>query len=263
MTISRDIAPFLPDLRRFSRALSGSQESGDAFVMAALERLVANPARFPRDVSPRAALYRLFLDEWSIARPPEPVPDGDASAFDRNLAALSPETRQAFLLTNMEHFSVAEASTILGLDPPRFHQLLERGSREIAKGLTARILIIEDEPIIAMDLETIVEGLGHKVVGVARAGRQAVALAAERKPELIMADIELADGDSGIEVVNEIVTVESRPVVFITAHPRLYLGSVEHRPEPASILAKPFNPDTVRAAVSKALFFDRRAGPAA
>ena len=114
-----------------------------------------------------------------------------------------------------------------------------------------------------MDLETIVEELGHKVVGVARGGRQAVAVAAERKPELIMADIELANGNSGIEAVNEIMIAGSRPVVFITAHPRLYLSAADSRPEPASILAKPFNADSVKAAVSKALFFDRRAGRAA
>ena len=263
MTISHDIAPFLPDLRRFSRALSGSQESGDAFVMATLQRLLESHARFPRDIPPRTALYRAFLDQWSTQRPPEPAPDGDARAFDRNLAALSPEVRQAFLLTKMEDFSIAEASIIMGLDPAHVRKLLERGARDIAHGLAARILIIEDEPIIAMDLETIVEELGHKVIGVARGGRQAVALAAARKPELIMADIELANGDSGIEAVNEIVTAGSRPVVFITAHPRLYLSAADSRPEPASILAKPFNADSVKAAVSKALFFDRRAGRAA
>ena len=121
----------------------------------------------------------------------------EESAFDRNFAALSPLVRQAFLLTTVEDFSVAEASTIMSLDASRLRALLERGAREIARGLAARILIIEDEPIIAMDLETIVEDLGHKVVGVARAHRQAVALAAEHKPELIMADIQLEDGGSG------------------------------------------------------------------
>ncbi len=263
MPISHDIAPFLPDLRRFSRALTGSQDRGDAYVMATLQRLLENQESFPRDIPPRTALYQVFLDEWSATHLPGSEQTGGASAFDRHLAALSSEVRQAFLLTNVEGFSVAEASTIMGLDSSHVRKLLERGARDIAQGLAAKILIIEDEPIVAMDLETIVEEIGHKVVGVARAGRQAVALAAERKPELIMADIELANGDSGIEAVNEIVSAESRPVVFITAHPRLYLSAAENRPEPASILAKPFNPDSVKAAVSKALFFDRKGRPAA
>ena len=143
------------------------------------------------------------------------------------------------------------------------HTLLERSAHDIAQELATKVLIIEDEPIIAMDLEAIVEDLGHRVVGVARARRQAVALAAERQPELIMADIQLADGSSGLDAVNEILTGASKPVVFITAHPGRYLSALANRPEPAFLLSKPFSPDSVRAAVSQALFFDRRARQAA
>ena len=264
MSIAKDIAPLLPYLRRFSRALNGSRASGDAYLTATLEDLVEKPASFARNLCPRVALYRAYLDTWSRTHADI---SGEAceeeSAFDRNLAALSPKVRAPFLLTTVEDFSVAEASAIMGLDAVRVRALLERGARDLARGLAARILIIEDEPIIAMDLETIVEDLGHKVVGVARARRQAVALAAERKPELIMADIQLEDGASGLEAVNEILTTASKPVVFITAHPEKYLSASLNRPEPASILSKPFSPDSVRAAVCKALFFDRRARQAA
>ena len=264
MSIAKDIAPLLPYLRRFSRALNGSLARGDAYLTATLEDLVENPVSFGRDLCPRVALYKSYLDTWSRTH----VGDASAepceeSAFDRNIAALSPKVRAAFLLTTVEGFPIAEASAIMGLDAARVRALLERGARDIARGLSARILIIEDEPIIAMDLETIVEDLGHKVVGVARARRQAVALAAERKPELIMADIQLEDGASGLEAVNDILTTASKPVVFITAHPGKYLSASTNRPEPASILSKPFSPNSVRAAVSKALFFDRRAQRAA
>ena len=265
MSIAKDIAPLFPYLRRFSRALNGSLARGDAYLTATLEDLVESPASFARDLCPRVALYRSYLDTWSRTHAADASAEAceEESAFDRNLAALSPQVRAAFLLTTVEGFSVAEASAIMGLDALRVRALLERGARDIARGLAARILIIEDEPIIAMDLETIVEDLGHKVVGVARARRQAVALAAERKPELIMADIQLEDGASGLEAVNEILTTASRPVVFITAHPGQYLSASANRPVPASILSKPFSPNSVRAAVSKALFFDRRARQAA
>ena len=264
MSIAKDIAPLLPYLRRFSRALNGSLARGDAYLTATLENLVENPGSFARDLCPRVALYRAYLDTWSQTHLGDASAEAcEESAFDRNLAALSPKVRAAFLLTTVEGFPVAEASAIMGLDAARARALLERGARDIARGLAARILIIEDEPIIAMDLETIVEDLGHKVVGVARARPQAVALAAERKPELIMADIQLEDGASGLEAVNEILTTASKPVVFITAHPGKYLSAAAKRPEPASILSKPFSPDSVRAAVSKALFFDRRAQHAA
>jgi len=182
---------------------------------------------------------------------------------DRKLAALSPQTRQAFLLHTVEGFSVSEVAVIMGLDRPRVNRLLERGAGDIGRELAATVMIIEDEPIIAMDLETIVQDLGHEVVGVVRTRRQAVALAAECEPELIVADIQLADGSSGIEAVNEIVGKRSKPVVFVTAHPAVYLASAKNRPEPVFLLSKPFSPDSVRAAVSQALFFDRRARPAA
>jgi DNA-directed RNA polymerase specialized sigma24 family protein len=264
MSISKDIAPLLPYLRRFSRALNGSQESGDAYLTATLENLLEDSSAFSRELSPQVALYQLFLDVWSTTRLAEPAIDpSTASAFDRKLASLSPRARQAFLLRTVEGFTVSETAAVMRLDSTRVNALLDRGARDIAQELATNVLIIEDEPIVAMDLETIVEGLGHRVVGVARARRQAVALAAERKPELIMADIQLADGSSGMEAVNDILSNSSKPVVFITAHPAQYLSAATSRPEPAFLLSKPFNPDSVRAAVSQALFFDRRAQHAA
>jgi DNA-directed RNA polymerase specialized sigma24 family protein len=259
MPISKNISPLLPYLRRFSRALNGSRESGDAYLKATLEYLVNSPDAFPNDIPPRMALYQVYLDVWSATHVNGLDPDSQTSAFDRNLAGLSPRTRQAFLLKTVEGFSVQEIASILRLDSSRVHKLLERGAHDIAQELATEILIIEDEPIIAMDLETIVEDLGHRVVGVARARDQAVALAAERRPELIMADIQLADGSSGLDAVNDILMFASKPVVFVTAHPGIYLGAAANRPEPAFVLPKPFNPDAVRAAVSQALFFDRRA----
>ncbi len=261
MSISKDIAPLLPCLRRFSRALNGSQRSGDAYLTATVECLLENLELFDRDRAPRLALYKLYLDVWSATHIAAGAGD-ETSPFDRNLAALSPRTRQAFLLKTVEGFTVEEIAAVMGVEASRVSALLERGAQDIAQELATRVLIIEDEPLIAMDLESIVEDLGHQVVGVARAKRQAIALAAERNPELILADIQLADGSSGIDAVNEIVSATSKPVIFITGHPGIYLGS-SRRPEPAFLLQKPFSPETVRAAVSKALFFDRRAHAAA
>ena len=260
MSISKDIKPVLPYLRRFSCALNGSQEAGDAYLTATLEHLLDNLSAFNHEMPTRIALYQLYLDVWSSTHLGETdIHPSDAAAFEHNLAALSPRARQAFLLRTVEGFSVPETAAIMGLDTDRVTRLLERGARDIAQELATKILIIEDEPIIAMDLETIVEDLGHHVVGVARGRRQAVAFAAQWKPELIISDIRLADGSSGIDVVNDIVTSGSKPVIFITAYPAQYLSTIVNRPEPAFILSKPFNPDSVRAAVSRALFFDRRA----
>lgn len=263
MTIAKDIAPLLPDLRRFSRALNGSEAKGDAYVTATLESLLRDRGPFTGRLSPRLALYQLYLGVWSQPLRNRFAGLAELSPFDRNVLALSPQVRPAFLLTTVEGFSKDDAATIMGIDSSRLLALLDAAARGLAHALASSILIIEDEPIVAMDLETIVEDLGHRVVGVASARGQAVALAAERNPQLIMADIQLKDGGSGIETVNEILARASRPVVFITAHPTSYLSALTHRPEPAFLLPKPFRPDSVRAAVSQALFFDRRARAAA
>jgi CheY-like chemotaxis protein len=102
-----------------------------------------------------------------------------------------------------------------------------------------------------------VQELGHDVTGIARTHKEAIALVRMRRPGLVLADIQLADGSSGLEAVNEILTSIDVPVIFITAYPeRLLTGN---KPEPAFLITKPFQPDAVKAAISQALFFDRRA----
>ena len=117
-----------------------------------------------------------------------------------------------------------------------------------------RIMVIEDEAIIAMDISSIVESMGHEVTGVARTRDQAVKLAKQTPPDMILADIQLADKSSGIDAVNDILgQMDEVPVVFITAFPeRLLTGE---RPEPAFLITKPYTEDQVQSAVSQAMFF--------
>jgi DNA-directed RNA polymerase specialized sigma24 family protein len=260
MSMSSEIAPQLPYLRRFARALSGAQASGDAYVVATLESLIEDPSAFPRDMPPRPALYQVFLKLWSSmdvnmkagANPP------DHSAAERNLGALTPRSRQAFLLRTVERFTVSEVANIMSMDEPSVASLLDTATKEIAEQVATDVLIIEDEPIIALDLEAIVGELGHRVVGVARTRKEAVALIRDHRPNLVLADIQLADGSSGLDAVNEILTSIDVSVIFITAYPERFLTG--DRPEPAFLITKPFEPEAVKAAISQALFFDRKAG---
>ncbi len=124
--------------------------------------------------------------------------------------------------------------------------------------ISTSVLIIEDEPIIAVDLETLVTDLGHTVTDVARTHREALAAIAHHEPGLVLADIHLADGSSGLDAVNDILAQCNVPVIFITAYPeRLLTGE---RPEPTFLITKPFRTEVVTAIISQALFFDRRAG---
>jgi len=264
MSLSTRIAPHLPYLRRFSRAVTGSQTSGDAYVAATLEALIADLSIFPEASNDRIALYRLYsaLFSSSAIRVPEPTSTFPwESRAAANLSNLAPRPRQAFLLVAVEGFSHNEAAEILDVSSEEFAELLSQASAEISRQVATDILIIEDEPLIAMDIEQMVEGLGHRVVGIARTHKEAVALYHKTKPRMILADIQLADGSSGIDAVNDILHAHPIPVIFITAFPeRLLTGE---RPEPTFLVTKPFNPDMVRALISQALFFDEGSRAAA
>lgn len=261
MSFSQSIAAYLPNLRRYARALTGSQASGDAYVRATLEAIVENPEQLQRDREPRIALYRLFQTIWASAHVDVPSPAGQISrkegkAQDR-LTKLPPASRQAFLLTAMEGFSTEECASILRMDAKDVSDLVEEAVREIDLQTRTRVLIIEDEPIVAMDLEGIVGDLGHEVTSVARTRTEAIAAAAQANPGLVLADILLADGSSGIDAVHDILKQFEVPVIFITAFPeRLLTGE---RPEPTFLIAKPFEASTVKATISQALFFDEAA----
>jgi CheY-like chemotaxis protein len=258
MSISNSIAPHLPYLRRFARAMSGSQELGDAYVVAALEAIVTDPSVISQDVSPRLALFQSFLKTWQSADIHATGASGEArSAAERHLEALSPAARQAFLLMSVEGFSPADVAIILNTSRDVVSQLVDTIGREIARQVATDILVIEDEPLIAMDLKDVVEKLGHRVTGSARTHREAVAAFSAHRPGLILADIQLADGSSGLNAVNEILSSFDIPVIFITAFPeRLLTGE---RPEPTFLITKPFDPGMVKAVVSQALFFESNA----
>jgi CheY-like chemotaxis protein/DNA-directed RNA polymerase specialized sigma24 family protein len=258
MSVSQSIAPHLPSLRRFARALSGSQESGDAYVVALLEALVDNPSIFPTNINPKVALYQIFLKIWnSVDANAFPNFKSERSESVRGLQTLTPKPRQAFLLLSVEGFDADAIGTILETDPDEVASLIAIADHEIANQLEpADILIIEDEPLTAAHLEELVQSLGHEVTGVARTHRDALKLAHDRKPDLILSDIQLADGSSGVEAVNEILGGLEAPVIFVTGHPEMLLTGA--KPEPTFLIAKPFNAETVKAVIGQALFFEVR-----
>jgi DNA-directed RNA polymerase specialized sigma24 family protein len=259
MTVAELVGPHLPYLRRFSRALSGSQKSGDAYVEALLEAIVVDPSTIAGTSNPRVALYGLLCGLWeSISlnlSGAEPADQWEKAA-QAKLSNIEPRPRQAFLLTAVEGFTPAEAAEILRTDESGLTRLLDEAAREISAMMATDVLIIEDEPLIAMDIEDIVTRLGHSVTGVARTRSEAVKLARKARPGIILADIQLADGSSGIDAVNDLLAGFEAPVIFITAFPeRLLTGD---RPEPTFLITKPFAPEMVKAMISQALFFDSK-----
>jgi len=258
MPKSQLIAQHIPYLRRYARALTGSQNSGDAYVAATLEALVKDLSLLDTNLHPRVALFRLFSNIWNSV-PVNGQSDAmiDLSPADRHLGHITARPRQAFLLVSVEGFSEADAAWILNVDRTILQSLVEQSGRELASQIATDVLIIEDEVLIAMDLESLVQTLGHRVIGVARTRNEAIALAKKERPGLILADIQLADGSSGLEAVNDLLDNFEVPVIFITAYPERFLTG--ERPEPAFLVSKPYQPSTVSALVSQALFFERNA----
>ena len=226
MSLGDQIARNLPYLRRYARALTGSQATGDAFVRATLEAALADSELKESLEGGRVPLYRAFN---------------------------TPLNRQARLLTTLEDFSSEQAAEIMDMSADDIERLAQEAVAEIDRESATSVLIIEDEPLISMQLEDLVTSLGHEVCGTAATRTQAQEVVAEKTPGLVLADIQLADGSSGLDAVDDILAISSVPVIFITAYPeRLLTGD---RPEPTYLVTKPFQEQTVRAAISQALFF--------
>ena len=260
MSVSDRIGIQLPYLRRYARALTGSQSSGDAYVRATLEAALADNALLDEIARGRVELYTAFNRIWSSSHVQTAVGDvaiGDGGLHEQaaheRLASITPTHRQALLLTTVEEFSRADAAAVLDLDIDEVDRCVAQAIREIEGETATDVLIIEDEPLISMQLEGLVTDLGHRVVGTAATRTQALDIFAQHPAGLVLADIQLADGSSGIDAVEDLLKMGDIPVIFITAYPEKLLTG--ERPEPTYLVTKPFQEATVRAAISQALFF--------
>lgn len=211
----------LPYARRYARALAGSQAAGDAMVAGALR---AGLPELPGRLALYAGVTRLAGTE---------APPGRLSALERQL----------LLLTSLEELDVDEAARVVGIERTEAQRLLEQARQNLREATATDVLIIEDEPVIAMDLRMLVQRCGHRVVGVASSETEAVRLANERPTGLILADVNLGRGGDGINAVRRIMQSVKVPVIFVTAYPERLLTAEEV--EPAFIMSKPFDPLTL------------------
>ena len=248
------VAGELPYLRRYARALTGSQSRGDKYTVATLEVMIKDRSDFENDHSVKVNLFKCFHAIWSTSGQLFVDPDDPLRSRAHGLLSkLTANSREALLLRTIEGFSPADIAVIMRTDDEEVRRLINAANRELAQSVQGRVMIIEDEPIIAADLTDIVTSQGHEVTGVARTRDEAVALGERDAPDLILADIQLADNSSGIDAVNDLLQTLDVPVIFITAFPeRLLTGE---RPEPAFLISKPFQQAQVQSAVSQAMFF--------
>lgn len=254
-SLSAEIGRNLPYLRRYGRALTGNQISGDRFAAITLEAILEDLSAMRVMPEPKVALFHAFHRVWSSAGSPLGEPDNGLSARAQgHMLKLTPNSREAMLLNVIEGFTVEQIASIMQIDADEVANFIDVAATEMKASVAGSVLVIEDEAIIALDIVDIVRGIGHRVTGTARTHVEAVALALADHPDLILADIQLADKSSGIHAVNEILAqFPDIPVIFITAFPeRLLTGN---RPEPAFLITKPFTEDQLRSAVGQAMFF--------
>jgi CheY-like chemotaxis protein/DNA-directed RNA polymerase specialized sigma24 family protein len=258
--LASELARQLPFLRRYARALSGDQQVGDVLVRDCLERLVAGSAQLDA-AAVKISLFRLLSQRWSEVAQSASVEGAgntieNARIVAERIARLGDVRRQILLLSTLEGFAPAHVAQILSLPEQQVREEAAAAKQDLRAQPPTRILIIEDEPIIALDVARIVEGSGHGVTGIATTHKEAVELAHAEQPGLVLADIQLSDDSSGIEAVKEILSHYQVPVIFITAFPdRLLTGE---RPEPAFLITKPFDPEILNVAVSQALAAAKR-----
>ncbi len=246
----------LPYLRQYARALTGNQEAGDQLTITTLEALLEDRSWYQSGLAPRVMLFRTFHSVWTAAGTPKPRKAASAleERAQMHITGLTPNSREALLLSTIEEFSHGEISQIMQIDEEVVADLIDVAYREMQESVRGKVMIIEDEALIALDLQTIVEDMGHEVAGVARTVDEAIALGPTANPDLILSDIQLADGSCGIDAVNALLgKLGVRPVIFITAFPeRLLTGE---KPEPALLISKPFRRAHVSSAISQGMFF--------
>jgi DNA-directed RNA polymerase specialized sigma24 family protein len=252
----KDLVKDLPYLRRYARALVGSQDRGDQYIRVCLETLLAEPERIAPDGNLQLQLFAVFHDVCTLLHavedPEEPglEPAGHAPVEQR-LARLPAIQKQVLLLVSLEGFSFQDTAYILHISEQEVRDHLDAARAEMQRQSAARVMIIEDEPLIAMDIARIVRGMGHTVCGTAADHDEAVALSVRTQPHLVLADIQLKGGDSGIQAVQDILRQVSVPVVFVTGFPeRLLTGE---RLEPAFVVSKPFKPEVLTTVIGQAL----------
>lgn len=251
--LSQAITRTLPFLRRYARAVTGSQQRGDEWVRLCAEVAVRQPDLIANTEDTKLGVFTLFHRlQQPFGGLEERGGGGTVSGrLKESLTDMAPLQRQVLLLTVLEGFTVGDAAHILGIDVDLADRSLQEARRELQRVASVRVLVIEDEAVIALDVADIVRNAGHEVVGIAATEKAAIELAQKHSPHLVLADIQLRGADSGIAAVKEIMRGISVPVIFVTGYPERLLTGTQL--EPAFVISKPFDPDLLRAAIAQAL----------
>ena len=119
--------------------------------------------------------------------------------------------------------------------------------------MTGTILIVEDEPLAAMDMQESLERMGHAVVGILASGDEVPAAVLSLRPDVVIMDIHLKSYIDGIDAVSRIRLLSDVPVIYVTAYPARCLMDRAMKTAPAAYLEKPIDESLLKSCIEKAL----------
>lgn len=250
-----DIERHLPELRRYAFLVTGAKDAGDDLVEACLRMVLDRPER-AGEKNPRVGVFRLFhvanADLPVRQRPDPSLRWGLQERVFNHLLALPRQERAILTLRGSLGFSEEEIGQILELAPRTVRDVLIRTRARLAKAALAQILIIEDDFLIASEIASIVQQSGQEVCGPAATYDEAVRWADQCEPALVLADVQLRDGQfAGIEAAQDIRRQHGAPVIFITAYPDRLTRAPAFTP--LTVLSKPLDYLALRRTINSSL----------
>ncbi|MGO9174072.1 MAG: response regulator [Rhodomicrobium sp.] len=234
----------LRNLRRYAFCLLGNRFLSDMAVEAALNTLVSDVLAVSGRAISRLDLYRKVNEAARTSLQKGKVTATVGSGLHSRLLRLNEEQRQVTALHAVIGLPYGDIASIMDVSENHVrttyaHSLVALRHQPVS------VLIIEDEALIARELQEIVTNLGLVVAGMAKNRAEALQIAGRSRPQLILADYKLK-GDTGVDVVKAIRENIDASVIYVTAHPEAAAAAGEKRDV---VIAKPFNVHAVERAV--------------
>jgi CheY-like chemotaxis protein len=207
----------LRNLRRYAFCLLGNRSLSDIAVESAINMLISDVRAVSGHTISRLDLYRKVGEAARANLGPSNVAAAFGSGLHPRLLRLSEEQRQVTALHAVIGLPYGDVASIMSVGENRVRSLYT-ASLLALRNKPLAVLIIEDDAPIAYELQEIVTNLGLSVAGTARNRTEALLIAGQSKPELILADYKLR-GETGVEVVKAIRENLDAGVIYVTAHP--------------------------------------------
>lgn len=251
MKFHEKIAEYLPSLRRYSHAVTGSAAVGDAQVAALIETLILGRGPALGDLPLNLGLYRMLT--ISTASVIDTAPALQSGDFRKCVQALASRQRQALLLTSVEGLTMSDVGRVMDCPEGDVCALISAATRSITQAKAdADILIVGEHPSAADALRRMLNSFGYAVSDVAHSLQDALAIAAERRPRLVVADL---GGQHAIQRLAAFAKSLEAPLVYISSTP---LKTLADDLDNVLHVGKPIEARDIKATIDRALFGEQQ-----